>query len=243
MLYKKAAVSLVELAVAIAILAILCAGVIVSRSLIMAANLQAVYNDIVDFTSVTTFFTSEYGCAPGDCPMAVLPSKIINATPSGCFNLSTTTGMGNALTEGNGGTATVLATPYISAFSTGGIIDSNAKRTCAFYEMQAFEPRGFGAPTTTASRHGFDSILGINTANAIGVGKLDLSVSNKAINNIIGPQITNINNQITANNFDMAPHQNTLDTCAKNVVSWVAWGNNTANTGCGTLTLSQAICP
>ena len=168
---QKSAFTLVEMSVVVVIIAIMLSTIIVSRMLITSAKVNAVYREILDFTSITTLFTNEFQCAPGDCLPSLLPAKIIDNTPSGCFNLSTTTGMGNAASPGNSvATTTASTTQYIAAFGTG-TIDSNAKRTCAFYQMQAFEPSGFGG-STTAKKQGFNSILGVQNANAIGVGAL-----------------------------------------------------------------------
>jgi prepilin-type N-terminal cleavage/methylation domain-containing protein len=171
---QKSAFTLVEMSVVIVIIAIMLSTVLISRMLITSARINAVYREIVDFTALTTLFTNEFGCSPGDCSLQLLPPKIIDKTPSGCFNLSTTTGMGNAATAGNSaGTTTALSTKFIKDLSSGGVIDSNAKRTCAFYQMQAFEPSGFGGPST-AKKHDFNSILGVQSANAIGASVLKL---------------------------------------------------------------------
>ena len=217
---QKSAFTLVELSVVVVIIAIMLSAIIVSRSMITSANLQGVYKDILDFSKLTTLFTNEYGCAPGDCSVSLLPAKIVNATPSACFNLSTTTGMGNAATTGNSiATTTAATTQYIAAFGTG-TIDSNAKRTCAFYELQAFEPSGFGG-SASAKKQGFNSILGVQNANAIGVGKLDLSTSNPYINNIVNNAnnaINTANNTITTANNTLAAANNTI-TVANNTTA------------------------
>ena len=187
------------MSIVIVIISILLSAIIISRSLIVSAKINETYREIVDFNKLTIIFTNEYGCVPGNCPATSLPSKIIDKTPSGCFNLSTTTGMGNAATNGNSpGTTTASATKYIANFSTNGIIDSNAKRTCAFYEMQAFEPSGFGG-SATAKKHNFDSILGVQSANAIGVRKLDIA-NNPIITASITAKTQTMNTQIAANN-------------------------------------------
>lgn len=196
---QKSAFTLVEMSVVIVIIAIMLSTIIVSRMLVTSAKVNAVYREILDFNNLTTLFTNEFQCAPGDCPIALLSPKIIDKTPSGCFNLSTTTGMGNAASLGNSvATTTTSTTQYIAAFGTG-IIDSNAKRTCAFYQMQAFEPSGFGW-STTAKKHDFNSILGVQNANAIGVGKLDLSMSNINVKNASAPpSVANISEYNAAN--------------------------------------------
>lgn len=178
--------------------------------LVTSAKVNAVYREIVDFTKLTTLFTNEFGCAPGDCHIALLPPKIIDKTPSGCFNLSTTTGMGNANTAGNSvATTTVSTATYVSGFGASEIVDSNAKRTCAFYEMQAFEPSGFGG-SITAKKHDFNSILGVQNANAIGIGKLNIT-NNPVVTANIAAQTAPLNTQITNNNTAITNTINTFN--------------------------------
>ena len=203
---QKSAFTLVEMSVVVVIIAIMLSTIIVSRMLITSAKVNAVYREILDFTSITTLFTNEYQCAPGDCLASLLPAKIIDNTPSGCFNLSTTTGMGNAASPGNSvATTTASTTQYIAAFGTG-TIDSNAKRTCAFYQMQAFEPSGFGGGYSIAKKHGFNSILGVQNANAIGVGALKFV--QQPTTQVVSPTVlANMNSLISneaSNTFDIS---------------------------------------
>jgi hypothetical protein len=84
--------------------------------------------------------------------------------------------MGNANSPGNtSGTTTTLST--LITMPNSATIASPADRTCAFHQMQAFEITG-----RTAS---IKQLFSINNANAIGRGKLDLSVNNKAIDSYL----------------------------------------------------------
>ncbi len=64
--------------------------------------------------------------------------------------------------------------------------------------MQAFEPSGFGW-STTAKKHDFNSILGVQNANAIGIGKLNIT-NNPVVTTSIASQTGSLNTQITNNN-------------------------------------------
>ncbi len=143
--------------------------------------------------------------------------------PQDASTFSTTTGMGNAATAGNSaGTTTALSTNFIKDLSSGGVIDSNAKRTCAFYQMQAFEPSVFGGPST-AKKHDFNSILGVQSANAIGVGKLNIT-NNPVVTTSIASQTGSLNAQITDNNTAIT---NTINTFNANLSAL----NNTLTQG------------
>ena len=120
------------------------ASIIVSKALITSVKVNRIQQDYRDFQSIYTIFRNTFDCIPGDCSIKALPQNIINGTPSGCFNLSTATGMGNSdATQLTGTDAT------ITSFNNG-TIDQTAKRTCGFFELQTFEPSAFGGSGETA---------------------------------------------------------------------------------------------
>ncbi len=195
---KKSAFTLVEMSVVVVIIAVMLASIIVSKALITSAKVNRVQQNYRDFQSIYTIFRNTFDCIPGDCSIKALPQNIINGTPSGCFNLSTTTGMGNS-----GATQLTGTDAIITSFDSG-IIDQTAKRTCGFFELQTFEPSAFGGSSKTAFNT--NAILGIQSANA---SSLDISSSNpniaSALENYISTSDCTKNNtlqcQIDANNI------------------------------------------
>ncbi len=169
---RKKAFTLVEMSVVIVIIAVMLSAIMVSKILVTSTKFNKIQQDYRDINILSTLFQNTFDCLPGDCQINNLTPAIINATPSACFNLSTTTGMGNANSPGNtSGTTTTLST--LITIPNSATIASPADRTCAFYQMQAFE-----ITDRTAS---IKQLFAINNANAIGRGKLDLSVNNPII--------------------------------------------------------------
>ena len=190
---EKKAFTLVEMSVVIVIIAVMLSAIIVSKALVTSAKINKIQQDYRDINILSTMFQNTFDCLPGDCQINNLTPTIINATPSSCFNLSTTTGMGNANSPGNtSGTTTTLST--LITIPNSASIASPADRTCAFYQMQAFEITG-----RTAS---IKQLFAINNANAIGRGKLSMSNGNKAINSYFSTYIDAVSNaNINAGNL------------------------------------------
>ena len=109
--------------------------------------------------------------------------------------------------------------------------------------MQAFEPSGFGG-STTAKKHGFNSILGVQNANAIGVGML------KLVTPIISTPPATVNELNTIINGEASASFNTSWVGVYNAqVGFAAYFynacyvNNVATPLCITTCLSDGISP
>ncbi len=202
---EKKAFTLVEMSVAIVIIAVMLSTIIVSKILVTSAKINKIQQDYRDINILSTLFQNTFDCLPGDCQINNLTPVIINATPSACFNLSTTTGMGDANSPGNtSGTTTTLST--LITMPNSSAIASPADRTCAFYQMQAFEITG-----RTAS---IKQLFAINNANAIGRRKLDLSVNNPIIAAIVASSQVGNNAQLAILNADASTNGSIAQTQA-----------------------------
>lgn len=148
----KKAFTLVELSVVVVIITVILAGIVISNMLITSAKLNKINSDARDFQILTTVFQNTFDCLAGDCTTVQLPPYIINNTPSTCFNLQSDY-------------VTPLTTPVINGFNTG-VIDTQVKQACAFYELIVFEPTAFGLQKSLFASS-INSIIGINSANAI----------------------------------------------------------------------------
>ena len=168
---QKKAFSLVEMSVVIVILAVLLSALIVSRTLITIAKINRIVNDARDIQVLTDIFRNTFDCIAGDCSYKELPKSISSQVPSACFNLQSDY-------------ETPLTTPVINTGFGTDQIDSNAKRTCMFYEFMALEPQAFGLPRGSLATNKMNSIFGINVANAI--QKLD---KNNATQFLVSPWI------------------------------------------------------
>jgi hypothetical protein len=115
--------------------------------------LNKINSDARDIQVLTEVFRNTFDCLAGDCNYKQLPKNISSKTPSGCFNLQSDY-------------ITPLATAIITAFNTDEI-DSNAKRTCMFYEFMALEPQAFGLPRDAVASK-VNALFGMNSANAVG---------------------------------------------------------------------------
>ncbi len=158
------------MSIVVVIIAVMLASIIVSKALITIAKTNRIQKDYQDFQFIYTIFRNNFDCIPGDCSIKALPQNIINGTPSACFNLVTTTLMGNSYATQLTGTDAI-----ITSFNSG-MIDRTAKRTCGFFELQTFEPSAFGGSGETAFNS--NAILGIQSANA---SSLYISSSNPDI--------------------------------------------------------------
>ena len=121
------------MSVVIVILAVLLSALIVSTMLITAAKINKIINEARDVQVLTDIFRNTFDCIAGDCSYKQLPKSISSQVPSACFNLQSDY-------------ATPLAAPVINTGFGTDQIDSNAKRTCMFYEFMALEPQAFGLP-------------------------------------------------------------------------------------------------
>lgn len=88
-LHKQRGFSLLELAIALAVLAILAGGVLQGRELLNSARVQATLTDIANLETAVSAFQARYSAMPGD---------FIAATAAG---LGTAGGNGNGLIDGD----------------------------------------------------------------------------------------------------------------------------------------------
>ncbi len=207
---RKKAFTLVEMSVVIVIIAVMLSAIMVSKILVTSAKINKIQQDYRDINILSTLFQNTFDCLPGDCQINNLTPAIINATPSACFNLSTTTGMGDANSPGNtSGTTTTLST--LITMPNSSAIASPADRTCAFYQMQAFEITG-----KTAS---IKQLFAINNANAIGRAKLDLSVNNPIIAARVASSLVGNNAQLAILNANASTNGSIAQTQASIVTN------------------------
>ena len=202
---QKTAFTLIEMSVVVVIIAVMLSTIIVSKTLIISVKINKIQQDYRDVNALLNLFQNTFDCLPGDCNINNLTTTIINATPSACFNLQTTTGMGNANSPGNT-SETTTASQSLMVATGSGAISSPADRTCAFYQMQAFEIIG-----RTAS---IKRLFEINNANAIGRRKLDLSVNNPIIAARLASSLSGNNSQLAILNADTSTNGSIAQTQA-----------------------------
>jgi type II secretory pathway pseudopilin PulG len=88
---KCTALSLVELSIVLVILGLLVGGVLSGQSLVRAAELRAVSNDITRYITATNTFRDKYFSYPGDLPNATKFWGVQNAAPAVCQSTPSTT--------------------------------------------------------------------------------------------------------------------------------------------------------
>ena len=86
---RQTGFSLLELAIALAVLAILAGGVLKGRELLNSARVQATITDIANIETALSAFQARYSALPGDFVAA------------SAANLGTSAGDGNGLIEGD----------------------------------------------------------------------------------------------------------------------------------------------
>ncbi len=160
--YRKAGVSLLELAIYVCVMAILLSTVLVSRSLIAAARSVKIWEHYRGFVEDIAIFQLEYKCLPGDCAAAQV-LELLPYLPG--YNTTGYTGSSYCTTP----TTPVVAlsdtnkTTYM-ALNTG-MIESTAKRTCMMYELQAAGHLMNNELNSSA----FTAVTVLGTNNSVGV--------------------------------------------------------------------------
>jgi prepilin-type N-terminal cleavage/methylation domain-containing protein len=236
----KTAFTLVEMSIVIIIISIALSVIIVSKILITSAKLNKVNKDARDIQIITDVFRNTFDCLAGDCKFSELPISISKLTPSGCFNLQA-----DYLTP--------LATIIIPIFNTGEI-DSNAKRTCMFYEFMALEPQAFGLPRDTVANR-VNSLVGVNNANALDKVFFNNNKIILDITSVLNTQNQGYNAAIQSNNASISVQQSYTDpngllltwsasTCANYIVNTLNMSeyNNCLPNVCNNIIYCNAGC-
>jgi prepilin-type N-terminal cleavage/methylation domain-containing protein len=113
----KRAFSLVELSIVLVILGLLVGGVLTGQSLIRAAELRSVTNDVQNYTTAMATFRDKYFALPGDMPNATQFWGIAAGSGDGsvnpCLSAATTDGR-TCNGNGDGRIADLSASPSIA---------------------------------------------------------------------------------------------------------------------------------
>lgn len=64
---KKHGFSLIELSIALVIIALIVAGIVTGSELIKGAQLRGLIKETTQFASAVNTFRGKYNCLPGDC--------------------------------------------------------------------------------------------------------------------------------------------------------------------------------
>jgi prepilin-type N-terminal cleavage/methylation domain-containing protein len=105
--------TLIELSIVLVIIGLLIGGIVVGKSMIQAAELNAINRDVVRFASAVYAFRGKYNCMPGDCATAGKFWALKNSSdPFTCW----VSGGGSLTTTCNGDGNDVVDSGYESAF-------------------------------------------------------------------------------------------------------------------------------
>ena len=113
----KRAFSLVELSIVLVILGLLVGGVLTGQSLIRAAELRSVTNDVQNYTTAISAFRDKYFALPGDMPNATqfwgIAAGSGNGAVAPCSTAATTDGR-TCNGNGDGRIADLSASPSVT---------------------------------------------------------------------------------------------------------------------------------
>ncbi len=115
----KKSFTLVELSIVIIIISVILSIVLASKTFININRINKIYEEFRMYNNSIQLFYDQYGCLPGDCSAMQIPDLTANISAS-CTIVNTTTGVSSVYNLLNSG-----------------MIESSAKRTCMFQELQA----------------------------------------------------------------------------------------------------------
>lgn len=98
----KSGFTLVELAVVLAIIALLVGGVLTGKSLIHASELQSVIREARNYITAVQAFEEKYNALPGDMRNAAQYWGYSNAPPGGCTNNTGAAARSPGVCDGDG---------------------------------------------------------------------------------------------------------------------------------------------
>ncbi len=107
-MHTRSGFSLVELSIVLVILGLLTGGILSGQSLIRAAELRSVGNDLTRYTTAVHTFRDKYMALPGDMKNATDFWGEAHATPATC---QTTASVGTETCNGNGDGYITLTSP------------------------------------------------------------------------------------------------------------------------------------